>query len=112
MIKKWFDLPIAELQNGKNVTIYPKGNSMTPKIESGAKVTLEPIADITSIKRGDIVLSRVGSNVYLHLVTAVDKYRVQISNNHGHVNGWTSKDKVYGRVISVENSSTNTSTEE
>lgn len=104
MIKKWFDIPIQELQSGRNVTIYPKGNSMTPKIESGAKVTLEPIADITSIKRGDIVLVSVRRTVYLHLVSAVDNYRVQISNNNGHVNGWTSKDKVYGRVIDVQNS--------
>ena len=106
MINKWFDVPIQELQSGRNVTIYPKGNSMTPKIESGAKVILEPIADITSIKRGNIVLASVGKTVYLHLVTAVDNYRVQISNNHGHVNGWTSKEKVYGRVINVDNNPT------
>lgn len=102
---KWFDFPISELQAGRTVTIFPKGNSMTPKIESGAEVTLEPITDYDSLKNGEIVLVSIGRTVYLHLITSVDKDRVQISNNHGHVNGWTSKNKVFGRVIAVNNNS-------
>lgn len=103
MTKNWFDLPILELLAGRGVTIYPKGNSMTPKIVSGAEVTLEPIKDHNSLKKGDIVLASVGNTVYVHLISAVDKDRVQISNNHGHVNGWTDKNKVYGKVIKINN---------
>ena len=48
--------------------------------------------------------SRVAGTTYLHLVSAVDAGtgRVQISNNRGRVNGWTSRDKVYGICTAVE----------
>jgi hypothetical protein len=38
------------------------------------------------------------------LVSAVDqaKKRVQISNNHGRVNGWTSHDRVFGICVAVD----------
>lgn len=75
---------------------------MTPKIESGAEVTLEPIVDYESLKKGEVVLASIGRSVYLHLISSIDKNKVQISNNHGHVNGWTSK--IFGRVVSVNNS--------
>ncbi len=100
---KWFDFPISELQAGRTVTIFPKGNSMTPKIESGAEVILEPITDYDSLKKNEIVLVSIGKAIYLHLITSIDKNRVQISNNHGHVNGWATKNKVFGRVIYINN---------
>ena len=103
MSVNWSDFAVTELQAGRVVTISPRGNSMTPKIESGAEVTLEPVIDYDSLSKGDAVLVSIGRTVYLHLITAIEKDRVQISNNHGHVNGWTSKVKVYGRVIEINN---------
>ena len=99
----WYDYPIAELAAGRNVTINPKGNSMTPRIVSGASVTLTPLVDTESIKKGDAVLVSIGRAIYLHLVTAITKDLVQISNNHGYVNGWTNKKNVYGKVIAIDN---------
>lgn len=72
---------------------------MTPRIKSKQLVTLVPIA-LDKVELGDVVLCRVHGNQYLHLVSQVADGRVQISNNHGHVNGWSYK--VYGKVISVE----------
>ncbi|WP_329274292.1 hypothetical protein [Streptomyces sp. NBC_00691] len=30
------------------------------------------------------------------------KKRVQISNNRGHINGWTSRDRVFGICVAVD----------
>ena len=57
---------------------------MTPRVRSGSACELEP--------------------VYLHLITALEKERVQIGNNHGRINGWTQKTNVYGRLTRVNNS--------
>ena len=89
-----------ELMDGKQVTYKACGNSMTPIIKSGQKVTLKPIK-LSNVKKGDAVFCKVKGNFFIHLVTAVRKDQVQISNNHGHVNGWTSQ--VYGILIKVEN---------
>lgn len=99
----WADYAISELDKGCTVVINPKGESMTPRIESGAEVTLEPVNDVDTLKKGDIVLVSIGRTHYLHLISAINKDSVQISNNHGHVNGWTSKENVYGKVILINN---------
>lgn len=92
---------IAALQRGETVKIRPHGNSMLPRIKSGALCTIQPIGELP-IEKGDIVLCTVRGNRYLHKVYAVQDDRVQIGNNHGHINGWTPKDKVYGRLVSVD----------
>lgn len=91
---------VAELEKGEPVTFVAVGNSMTPKIHSGDTVTVAPIEDSGArVVKGEIVLARVRGNLYLHLVSATEGKRVQISNNHGHVNGWTTRDRIYGRLV-------------
>ena len=77
---------------------------MTPRVRSGAACELEPVTDAALLRRGDIVLVKVKGTVYLHLITALEKERVQIGNNHGRINGWTQKTNVYGRLTRVNNS--------
>ena len=72
---------------------------MVPLIYSNEKIILAPISPGHVFKRGQIVLVKVRGNIYTHKITAVDKERVQISNNHGYVNGWTKKSNVYGIMI-------------
>ena len=93
---------IEKLQAGETIQFRPVGNSMTPRVSSGALVTVEPIKDHTTVERGDVVLCKVRGKVYLHLVTAIKDGQFQIGNNHGHINGWTSSAKVYGKLIKVE----------
>lgn len=76
---------------------------MRPKVLDGASVTLAPIADPAALKAGDIVLVRVGGAVYLHLVSACDRRRVQISNNRGRVNGWVARTKPFGIAVHIDN---------
>ena len=78
---------------------------MTPRVRSGAACELEPVTDVAVLRRGDIVLVKVKGTVYLQsLITALEKERVQIGNNHGRINGWTQKTNVYGRLTRVNNS--------
>lgn len=75
----------------------PKGNSMTPRLISGEAVTVKAVA-AQQCRVGDVVYAKVKGSYYLHLLSAIDesKNRYQISNNHGHVNGWVNADNIFG----------------
>ena len=92
----WATHLIERLRAGETVTFNPRGNSMTPIIKSGQSVTCRPYRTEDPVKKGMIVLCEVGRTQYLHLVKAVNGDRVLIGNNHGRINGWTIKTKIYG----------------
>ena len=96
----WANYAIKELQLGKIARIRPRGHSMKGKVDDGDEVVLEAIAP-ADIRVGDIVLVRVKGNVFLHLVKAVDPHRVLIGNNRGKINGWASKNAVFGVAVEV-----------
>ncbi len=93
---------IAKLKNGETVRFRPHGNSMTPRIESGALVTVEPTPAAVGVQVGDVVLCTVKGSCLLHLVGAMGSGRFRIENNHGHVNGWASAEHVHGKVTRIE----------
>ncbi|MFD4866114.1 GNAT family N-acetyltransferase [Streptomyces sp. NPDC058412] len=97
------DTQADRIGRGETVEFRPTGGSMEPLIRSRQRVRVAP-ADPASVEVGDIVLARVSGTVYLHLVSAVDapRRRVQISNNHGRVNGWTGYDRVLGICLAVD----------
>jgi hypothetical protein len=86
----------------------PKGNSMTPRIHSGEQVkVINCLPEVFRV--GDVAYAKVRGNYYLHLLTAIDSRagtgylaRFQISNNHGHVNGWTDAKNMFGILVQVE----------
>jgi len=87
----------AKLQAGESVTYTEHGNSMTPRLKDGVKVTVAP-CKLEEVAVGDIVFCRVGGAHFLHMVKAVGQDgRVQIANAHGHINGWTRQ--VYGKLV-------------
>ena len=91
----------VHLEAGETVTRSAKGRSMEPRIMNGQKYVQEPVK-LEDVKVGDVVFCKVKGNYMNHLVTAIDPKRgLQISNNHGHVNGWTKQ--VYGRVKEILN---------
>jgi len=96
---------LKELQSKGEVSFRPKGNSMTPKIHSGDQVRVKSIP-IGLYKVGDIVYCKIKGGFVLHLLTAItynkDKDKYQISNNHGHVNGWIGPDNIYGICIEAD----------
>src|SRR5579859_6897185 len=97
------DMIAGRVAAGSTVEFRPVGSSMVPLIRSRQLVTVAPV-DPALVEVGDIVLARVAGTVYLHLVSAVDqgRRRVQISNNRGRVNGWTTHSKVYGICTVVD----------
>jgi len=97
----WATRHIEKLSLGENVDFRPHGNSMIPIIKSGEHVFLEPIFEDTILAVKDVVLCKVNGKQYLHLITAIKGDRYQISNNKGHINGWTSKKSIFGRLINV-----------
>lgn len=90
---------IEKLKNGEFVLNKEPGNSMLPIIKSREEVLLAPV--LRDLKKDDVVYCKVGRNLYTHKITAIREGQVQISNNHGHVNGWTSNDNVFGIVIAI-----------
>jgi hypothetical protein len=93
----WADRAKEELRAGREVTIRPRGGSMKGLIDSGDSVKIVPITDPPKV--GQVVLVRVKSNDYLHLIKARDGDRVLIGNNRGGTNGWAGSSAVYGVAI-------------
>lgn len=93
----------ARVSAGATVEFRPTGSSMAPLIRSRQLVSVAPV-DPSKVEPGDIVLAKVAGTVYLHLVSATDPAtgRVQISNNRGRVNGWTTRARIYGICITVD----------
>ena len=98
----WATNYIDRLLKGETIQFRPRGNSMTGKIESGQLCTIAPALTET-LRKGDIVLCKVGGGQYLHLINAIQGDRFQISNNRGHVNGWTSAKNIFGKCLKIEN---------
>lgn len=95
----WATRHIEDLTAGKTVQCRPKGNSMAPLIHSGDLVEIAPLVCDPAV--GDIVLCKVKGNQYLHLVSAKKGEQYQISNRKGFVNGWCSRQSIYGLVTKV-----------
>ena len=96
----WANKYIEALQRGEAVKFRPRGNSMSGKIESGQMVTVAPAGQHV-LKTGDIVLCKVNGVHYLHLAKAISGDRVQIGNNKGRINGWTSRRNIFGIVTDI-----------
>lgn len=95
----WATGYIEKLIDGKTVDFRPRGSSMKPLVNSGDLVVVEPAAEETEFNVGDIVLCKVKGKQYLHLISAIQGKRFQISNNRGYVNGWVSRKAIFGRLI-------------
>lgn len=105
MTAGWADAYVAKLLAGETVTFRPRGHSMTGRINDGQLVTVTPIRQRELIA-DDAVLVKVRGRVVLHLVSTWRRerggVRYQISNNHGHVDGWVDRDAIFGVVVSVD----------
>ena len=90
----------SRLRAGETVTFVAQGGSMAGRVESGSTVTVYPVPGDERLEKGDVVLARVNGRWLLHLISGFgsDGRRVQISNNHGRVNGWTARSNVVGKI--------------
>lgn len=93
---------MKHLQNGEECIVTGFGQSMTPRLSSGQPVRCIPVDDTTELNKKDIVFCKVNGHFYLHQISAIrNKKSYQISNNHGHVNGWVSRKCIYGKVVEI-----------
>ena len=92
---------IEKLKNGEICLVQGFGQSMTPILKSGQVCKVVPIAEDMILKKNDIVLCKVKGHIYLHKISAINGNRFQISNNHKHVNGWVSRNCLYGKVVEI-----------
>ena len=91
-----------KLKEGETCVVQGFGQSMTPILKSGQPVIAEPVREDTPLNKGDIVFCKVNGHFYLHKILAVkNKKTYQIGNNHGHVNGWVSRNSIYGKVSEI-----------
>ena len=97
----WATGHIEQLAQCEAVSFRPRGQSMRGKIRSGQLCHVAPIAPDTELKKGDIVLCKVRSAQYLHLIKAVKGERFQIGNNIGGINGWIRRDQIFGLLTSL-----------
>lgn len=90
------------LRAGEECYVVGFGQSMTPILKSGQPVIVAPVTEDTLLEKNDIVFCKVNGHFYLHKISAIKNNKTyQISNNHGHVNGWISRSKIYGKVIKI-----------
>jgi len=97
----WALHAIQALKEGQIITIQPHGSSMAPKISDRDYVTLAPCDPVT-LQHDDIVLVRVHGQDYIHLIKGIKEGQVLVGNNKGHINGWTSIQNVFGKVVEIK----------
>ncbi len=85
------------LQAGETIIIVGFGQSMTPILKSGQPAVVAPVTAETPLRKNSVVFCKVAGHYYLHKITAIrNGTTFQISNNHGHANGWISRNCIYG----------------
>lgn len=90
------------LKNGQVCYVVGIGNSMLPILKSKQPVICIPITNEVELKKRDIVFCKVKGHYYLHLIHAVkNDNQYLIGNNHGHMNGWVSRNQIYGKVAEI-----------
>lgn len=91
------------LKGGQACKVIGVGNSMMPILKSRQPVIVSPVTDETEIGEKDIVFCKVRGHYYVHLVHKVKKNGEMflIGNNHGHMNGWTSRANIFGKVTEI-----------
>jgi hypothetical protein len=89
------------LRNGETCKVTGVGNSMLPILKSRQSVICEPVTEDTVLEKRDIVLCKVRGRHYLHLIHAIRGDQYLIGNNHGHMNGWVTRNAIYGKCVEI-----------
>ena len=97
----WAGDAAAALTLGSTISVRPTGGSMRGRIESGQRVTLEPLRG-RAVLAGDAIFVRWRGNYLLHLAKEVDEQLVLIGNNVGKTNGWVRMADILGIVTNVD----------
>ena len=101
-----YDAFKQKLQQGFTVAWRSSGNSLAGKgIKSGECCEYQPVRTHDELKEGDIVFCQISRKYWQHMVKhknyvgGKQVYTYTISNAAGHVNGTTTLEKIYGKLI-------------
>lgn len=94
-------ITMEKLKNGQTCLVQGIGQSMTPILKSGQVCEVIPMTDEIELEKNDIVFCKVNGHFYLHKICAVKGKQYQIGNNHGHINGWVTRNSLYGKVVRI-----------
>ena len=77
------------------------GGSMETLLHSGGIFKFSAVLEDTVLEKHDIVFCKVNGSLFLHKITAINGDRIQIGNNRGKINGWTTRKNIYGKFVEV-----------
>jgi hypothetical protein len=95
------------LKSGKNAAYRSSGNSLLPRVRSNDICEYEPVTRDDQVSKTDIVFCQIRERYWAHLVLRKEWraystggfYAYAISNMKGRENGWTTINKIYGRLV-------------
>lgn len=91
---------IKILEEKGEVVIKAQGKSMQPKIMDGSSIFLKKV-DSSQLRVGDAVFVKVKSSLVVHEIGAINGDQFKIQNHKGFVNGWVSKNAIYGLCVAT-----------
>lgn len=94
-------ITMQKLLDGRTCLVQGIGQSMTPILKSGQVCEVVPLTEETVLEKNDIVFCKVNGHFYLHKIHAIKGKQYQIGNNHGHINGWITRNNLYGKVTKI-----------
>ena len=92
---------VERLVRGGVGEMRPRGNSMVP-ITRGRQLMRSELVGGGPVAVAMVVLAEVHNRCCPHKVVGARGDRVQIGTNRGFVNGWTTRDRVYGVATRVD----------
>lgn len=96
-----------KLKQGENVITKQVGNNMFPLIKNNQLITVEPVNNIRPLLKNDIVYCKVKDRFYLYKILSIkqedDKVKYLVGNNTGDIKNWINQNKIYGKVIKINN---------
>lgn len=90
---------IAAIKRNGECYIQGFGGSMEPVLHSGDILHFLSITEETRLFEGDIVFCEVNGGLLLHKIIAINGDKIQIGNNKGKMNGWTTRKHIFGRHV-------------
>lgn len=72
---------------------------MEPILHSGEVFYFLSVTEETTLSEGDIVFCKVDNEFLLHKITAINEDKIQIGNNKGKINGWTTREHICGKYV-------------
>lgn len=91
------------VRQGATIRLRAAGHSMTPAIQSGDVLLVEP-APVERLSIGDVVLARAGRHLIAHRIARVGPGPAFLlrDDQTGRDDGWFAAATLLGRVVAVE----------